>query len=357
MTAIDLAAMLRPNATEAPSGPPLEYDERYIELEKAARGTEQEEDAAGKVIREKQPPNWSEVERLSLELAKDSKDLRIAVYLARARLALAGLSGLSEALELLKGYIQLYWGDVHPQLDPADGHDPSIRVNALASLCDNAAMLRAVRAVPLTESRQFGRVCYRDYAMATGLLPPSTADGERIPDRSQIEAAFADTPLDHLLAVQQAAVAALQILASVDASLGEKLGAGNGPDFAPLEKLLATIKEMLDREVGKRGNGELRSGPTESAESVRNTSGSAGAAHISTGEVRSRDDVIVLLDKICRYYAAVEPSSPVPLILNRTKRLVTMTFLDILKELTPGGLQEFQAIAGLKQEEEEESGE
>jgi type VI secretion system protein ImpA len=352
MTAIDLAAMLRPNATEAPSGPSLEYDERYIELEKAARGTEQEKDAAGKVIREKQAPNWSEVERLAVELAKDSKDLRVAVYLARARMAQAGLAGFSEALELLKGYIQLYWPDVHPQLDPAEGHDPSIRVNALASLCDNATMLRAVRAVPLTASRQFGRICYRDYAMATGLLPASTADGERIPDRSQVEAAFADTPLEHLMEVQKAAITASQVLASVDATLEERLGAGNRPDLTPLQKLLATIKEMLDRELGKRGNGELNKLPVEDAKGTREIYGRSGFTSPSTNEVRSRDDVILLLDKICRYYADFEPSSPVPLILNRTKRLVTMTFLDILKELTPGGLQEFQAIAGLKQEEE-----
>ena len=67
----------------------------------------------------------------------------------------------------------------------------------------------------------------------------------------------------------------------------------------------------------------------------------------SGGTVRSRDDVLLLLDRICLYYTNHEPSSPVPLILNRTKRLVTMSFLDILKDLTPGGVQEFGVIAGI----------
>ena len=356
MTAIDVAALLAPVSGESPSGPPVEYDEQYIELERLARGVAQEEDADGKVIREAQEPNWREVERVALDLCMKSKDLHVGIYLARAELALAGLPGFRDALELITGYVKGFWPSIHPQLDPEDSNDPSIRVNALAPLRDNATVLRAVRMAPLTQSRQFGRISYRDYAIATGLMPPPPAKStdEKRPDSSRIEAAFADTAIEVLQETQQAAAASLESLTAVDTTLAQALGSGNGPDFAPLTKLLGEIKGVLDREVAKRGGGEVEgseegAGGMTTETTAQATAAGRGAA--ASGMVRSRDDVLLLLDKICRYYSDYEPSSPVPLILNRTKRLVTMGFLDILKDLTPGGVQEFGVIAGIKEEE------
>jgi type VI secretion system protein ImpA len=63
-------------------------------------------------------------------------------------------------------------------------------------------------------------------------------------------------------------------------------------------------------------------------------------------QVGSRDDVVRALDQVLAYYAAHEPSSPVPLLVSRAKRLVSMSFLDALKDLAPGGMKELQAVAG-----------
>jgi type VI secretion system protein ImpA len=135
--------------------------------------------------------------------------------------------------------------------------------------------------------------------------------------------------------------------------LSEALGGANGPDLAPLQKLLGEIKGLLDREVAKRGGGEAQASVEEAGgEAARAPGAAEGRAAAATGTVRSRDDVLLLLDRICLYYSNYEPSSPVPLILNRTKRLVTMSFLDILKDLTPGGVQEFGVIAGITEKEE-----
>jgi type VI secretion system protein ImpA len=354
--AFDVKALLEPNSDEAPSGGSIEYDPRYIELEVLARGVTQEEDVAGKVVREAQPPDWAEVERIAIELCQESKDLRVAIYLARAALARNGLPGLRDALELMSGYLTRYWPTVYPQLDPDDNNDPSARVNTIGGLCDNATMLRALRLTPLAQSRQFGPVCYRDYAISTGAMPAPavTDDEEKVPDPGRIEAAFADTDMAVISDSQAAVAQALQSLSAIDKALDTELEAGNGPDLTPLQKLLRDIKGLLDREVARRGDGES----PEAAEGAQATAqegagGVAGSGRTlaAGGAVRSRDDVLLLLDKICRYYSDYEPSSPVPLILNRTKRLVTMSFLDILKDLTPGGVQEFGVIAGIKEEE------
>jgi len=354
MMGIDVAALLTPVSAEAPAGPAIEYEHDFIELERLSRGVSRQEDAQGKVIREAEEPNWLEVERLALELCAKSKDLRVAIYLARARLALAGLPGFSEALRLIGGYLSQFWPSVHPQLDPADDNDPTIRINSLLSLCHAETVLRALRAAPLTYSRQFGRMSYRDYAIATGqMAAPSLRDGDgRARDLASIEAAFADTPLEALSELQAAGDESLASLAAIDAALSDALGAGNGPDLAPLKKLVTDIGILVGREQAKRGGaGSVGAAAGVEAATMEETGPIAAPGRAAFGVVRSRDDVLLLLDKICRYYADYEPSSPVPLILDRTKRLVTMNFLDILKELTPGGVHEFGIVAGLKQEE------
>jgi type VI secretion system protein ImpA len=334
---IDLAALLAPSSQEAPSGPEVETDPEYHDLQQAARRVLQEKDAQGKEIREAKEPNWPEVERLALVLCARSKDLRVAIHLANAKLALEGLPGFASALELLKGYVVQFWPSVHPQLDPDDSHDPKIRVNILSALCDAETVMRGVRTAPLSQSKQFGRISWRDYAIAHGELR-SGPDAKGQPDLARIEAALADTPLEFLQQTQAAAAGSIQQLVELDTSLQASLGVGIGPDFEPLRRQLGEIKSMLDNEAAKRGGGEAAPPPTETGIVV-------------SGAIRSRGDVVATLDRICQYYREYEPSSPIPLILERTKRLVPMGFLDILKELTPEGVKKFGLIAGIKVED------
>src|SRR5690348_10469940 len=121
MAVIDVAALLEPISADAASGEPIEYDAQYLELETVARGKPEQE--VGDTFIPAEEPDWREVERLALELCGRSKDLRVAVYLLRAELRLAGLVGLKESLELIHGYVSRHWDSVHPQLDPEDDND------------------------------------------------------------------------------------------------------------------------------------------------------------------------------------------------------------------------------------------
>ena len=56
--------------------------------------------------------------------------------------------------------------------------------------------------------------------------------------------------------------------------------------------------------------------------------------------------VVAALDRVLDYYARHEPSSPVPLLVGRAKRLVSMSFFEAIKELAPSGLKELQTLAG-----------
>ena len=54
-----------------------------------------------------------------------------------------------------------------------------------------------------------------------------------------------------------------------------------------------------------------------------------------------------MIERICAYYTRVEPSSPVPLLLRRAKRLVTMDFLEIVRDLADQGLPQVGNVAGI----------
>ena len=53
-----------------------------------------------------------------------------------------------------------------------------------------------------------------------------------------------------------------------------------------------------------------------------------------------------MMDKISDSSQRHEPSSPVPLLMGRAKRLVSLSFMEILKDMAPGGLSQASTIGG-----------
>jgi type VI secretion system protein ImpA len=64
------------------------------------------------------------------------------------------------------------------------------------------------------------------------------------------------------------------------------------------------------------------------------------------GVIQSREDVIAALDRMCLYYSQAEPSSPVPLLLQRARRLVRADFFSILNELAPDAVSQARTTTG-----------
>jgi type VI secretion system protein ImpA len=64
----------------------------------------------------------------------------------------------------------------------------------------------------------------------------------------------------------------------------------------------------------------------------------------SPGDINNRDDVINALERINQYYRKNEPSSPIPLLLDRAKRLVKMDFYEIVQDLAPNGMSQFDFL-------------
>ena len=117
---------------DAPAGENLENDGAFGALEGATRGKPEQQH--GDLIIPAEDPDWKEVDAQAVALLAVTRDLRILQYLAVARLHLRGLTGFAEVLRVVRTQLEANWAYVHPQLDPEDDNDPTLRANALAGL-------------------------------------------------------------------------------------------------------------------------------------------------------------------------------------------------------------------------------
>jgi type VI secretion system protein ImpA len=346
---VDTEILLQPTSESSPCGEALDYDIDFLELEIAARGRSEQQ--MGDAVSAGEEPDWRAVETMAEALCGRSKDLRVAVLLARARLRNDGFAGFEEGLRLLAGYAESYWDTVHPMPEPDE--DETIRINALAALADPAYLLGDVRRAPLVHSASLGAVSLRDVQIANRRLTPG-ADTPAV-TLGDIEARFLAAP-PHQLA---AAASSLKNCAdAVDVMAKIMTERGPGDLGNPLDALAETLREAraeVDSHIAAPtpqavGDAAQTGEDGEVAAAVAVAAAPMRAA-VASGEIRGRADIVMMLDRICRWYATNEPASPVPDLLERAKRLVSQNFLALLLELAPAGADQFRALAGIRDAE------
>ncbi|MCL2887600.1 MAG: type VI secretion system protein TssA, partial [Betaproteobacteria bacterium] len=62
--------------------------------------------------------------------------------------------------------------------------------------------------------------------------------------------------------------------------------------------------------------------------------------------VHSRQDALRMLDRVITYFEQAEPGNPVPLLLERAKQLIGVSFLDIMVNLAPNALDTIATVTG-----------
>jgi len=333
MSTIDIKKLLEPVSEDAPCGEDLEYDAAFQELERAAApstGASMLDDGA-----EAEPPKWKDIAKQAEALFAKTKDLRVAMYLTQARLNIDGVPGLADGANLIKGLLSEYWDEVYPLLDAEDDNDPTMRINSLHSLGNSDAFVRELRAAPLVKAKMAGIYSLRDIQMAAGDAKPP--EGSEAPDSSIIDAAFLECDLDELKASAESVPAAQECLTDIENLISEKVGAANNTlTVKPLTDELRLIHKIYSDALSTRGV-DVETGEEEE--------GGGGGKPVS-GDIRSREDAVRMMDKISEYFRRNEPSSPVPFLLNRAKGLVAKDFMEILKDLTPDAVKQAKIHTG-----------
>jgi len=338
--------LLQPIAPEEPCGKNLEdtdtlasFDAYQIfgqtSLEAAPR--EDGEPVRREARKSDRPPNWGELRDEALTALRSSKDLRLLAHLGAAVLRVEGIPAFVQTLTVASRWLEDYWAHVFPLVD----EDALFRQNALNCFADPVAVIDGLRRAPLVSSRQHGRFSLRDVDIVAGQVTP--AESEKRPDEAQMNAAFGATAIDELRALQESVTGALTAVGAIDTAMRGAAGTEMAPN---LESLTAQLKKMA---VVVRT--QLAAHPDAAAsETASDGSPEGGSIVVAVGAIKSRQDAIRALDAAAEFFRRNEPSSPVPMFLDRAKRLVSKDFLEVLADVAPDALPQARSAGGLRDE-------
>jgi type VI secretion system protein ImpA len=129
-------------------------------------------------------------------------------------------------------------------------------------------------------------------------------------------------------------------LDSIEESMRSKGGSEAAPDFTTLAAPLSRTRKLVREHLATRV-------PSEDGTPAGDNGAAPGGA-VGVGAIRTRQDATRALDAIAAFFRTNEPSSPIPLLLERAKRLVAKDFLEVLAELAPEALAPAKAASGVR---------
>ncbi|MCX7284968.1 MAG: type VI secretion system protein TssA [Novosphingobium sp.] len=343
--ALDIAALTAPLSEEAPSGPDLSYDDLRMEIEGAFDRPISADSGESDV-------DWRKVIDQILAQAELTRDIWLPVYLIRAATFGRRFELLAEAVDLLAGLLEERWADVHPQLDEYGFIGRKAPCESLTRIDD---FLGPLSRVPLIEHPRFGRFTADDIER---FAEKGASEDGYGPFRATIEA----TDPDQFTALLARFDGMRQAFRRIDGVLTINADGDTATNFRPThEKLdryrnaLASVLPGHAADVSDADGTSAEAADTPTAEAADHGAGPTAAAF--SGSIRNRDDVVRALDAICTYYKAMEPGSPVPLLLQRAREWTGLDFLTVLEDLAPGGFEEAARVLRSRRSSQESGGE
>lgn len=371
---MDIAPFLASVDPSSPSGSDLRNDARFHALENRLQAASRparlqlvEQGGTGAV-----ELDWSELAEEAQALAATGRDLRLLVIVARLWTNENGLAGVAEGLKLITGNVGEHWDTLHPALRPsASKREAALRrVNALYQLENpDGGVLGDLEFVTLLAPRGIGPITGGD--LAAGALnrsaflneAPSGLGEKELGDlvaahearlnrvTAGCRATAAERP-EEMAALKDSLAAARAGLAALEAALAPHVTENDmGVRFGALDRFLARIGQTLEG-VSAPAAATAAPAPAQEAQAMPSAPAAAAApapaaAPALPGQVNSRRDVERMLDLIIDFYERTEPSSPLPHLARRMRKMVSMNFMQLMEEIAPSGLKEFRNVAGV----------
>lgn len=335
-----IETLLSPISEALPSGDDLEYDAAFTALEADAQPKAEQQ--FGDTLIPAVEPEWRALTGRATDLLQRSKDVRLGVLALRAATRTQGLEGFSLGLTLLVGLVDRFWDTLHPQLDADDDNDPTMRMNALAPLSDSSMVLRDLYDCVLGTSRAVGAIRVRDVAIAHNKL---TASGK---DPAYSLPQVTDALLDIYTAtpnVFDLAIGAAALAQQLEALIEAKTGRGDQIDLKPLRTLTHLLRTVCQATV-TAANPEAAQAAEAEADGIAAPGAARAAGGPMRGEISTRQEALQMLDKVIAFLEKTEPGNPAPMLIKRAKRLVGVSFIDIMNDLAPDAINSIQNITG-----------
>jgi type VI secretion system protein ImpA len=307
-------------------GPNLEYDPESLELEQAT-GKPESQFGPG------EPPNWGRVRELSESLFTRTRDLRVALWWARAKVNLDGFAAVPAALALLDGLLERFWDDLHPMPD-ADEPDALARLSVIGALDKLDSLLGDIRHSRLSNDRRLQGLRVRDVEVALGKLARRSDESPHT--QAEIAGMLAQAA-DVAAALRVQADAALGSLERIEAMMNQRFSPDLVVDLATVRGMLAGIKTLLP------ASDDVVEVEADRARASQAPLRQGGAVH----SVETRQDAVRAIELVCAYLERSEPSNPAQLMLRRAARMIDKNFLQLVRELAPDAVKDVARIMGV----------
>jgi type VI secretion system ImpA family protein len=329
---MDLETLLAPVSEQSPAGEDLTYDgERQLiegPFDVPADDPEQ--------------PDWRETVRLIVAQSTRTKDVWLAIYLARAGARQGRLETVEAGCQMLAGLFERYWDTVHPTLDELGFQG---RKGPCESLTRISEFLGPLKRTVLIEHPRLGSYSGAD-------LERFAAEGESADGYGMFRAAVAEADTAELQATIDRLDSIRDGIRRADAVLTANADGDTGTNFQTTYETIEAIRSALAPYAGI-----VAEAADDAAEGEGAMAGPAasGGPRIG-GRVDSREDVVTVLDAIGDYYRRREPSSPILALIQRARAWVNMDFLSVLEDIAPDSTSEAKRVLMTKAERDAESG-
>jgi len=362
--------LLTPIAGENPAGADLYYDKVFDQI-KEARREDEDQGPAGMLAQQKKA-DYRAVIRLAGEaLAKNSKDLRLAGWLAESHLRVEGFPVLAPSIELLRALQETFWPVLYPPIE--EGNDLELRMLAV----ETAGRLigGAVRKAGLTrsglslekylESRVVGYE--RDATTDAKLEARNDAINHGKLSAEDFDQAFAGSPKSLYAQADAALAEALAATERLDQYQQEAYG-DNAPILSKLHDTLEEVHQVVLLLLNERRKTEpdpvqLVKEPAAEAGAQEAVAGQAERAadeeagqtarrsSASAGPLERIADAYALVVESAEFLFARDPRSPVPYLvcaglrLGETRMQGTTPAPGFAVGPSPGTRQSLRALA------------
>ena len=330
--------------TNMDMGENLEDQRVFYELDRLLQG-KPEVVSGSTIIAQAEPPAWEAASDLAEQLLMQSKDLRIAVGLVRCWIAREGLPGLVNGFMLLARLVRESWDGLYPVPDDDEPDNYMDRINALAALNSYEDTICYFRNIKLLKNTKELVLTPRMFCIASGRL--KFADKSDKPEWSteQLRQALAESNASDVEAVRSSIVSVQHSISQIKTIFQDR-AYGDKPDLGSLEGDLTVLLSFFELPTPAA---EVVVQPMEGG-TLKLEQQSAGVL----GLIQCRADVVKMLERLCVFMEENEPAHPAPLFMRRAQRLLTMSFMEIVQDLTPDAVDAVIHFKGRNMNQAEE---
>ncbi|HEI9809466.1 type VI secretion system protein TssA [Serratia marcescens] len=309
----------------------VEFDPRYSEIEFTLSEYDSQTDPLNAVDNARDI-NWHAIREQSAALLEQCFDLHVVLWFMRANLHIDGFSAFYQGIKDIDAKYAEEGATIFPQADMEPSSD-SFHAAALGWLATSSCLHE------IKNSKIFP-----DTPLTTDELLNMRLDeqegkslhfSEVVKVLGQADSYFAGRNLPSLkeqLALEIDALERVENYANLQAE-----------DYRLDCRQVRDYLKQFSRQLASLEQQEL---PAERDDAEIDSPEADAPVAMPGKYIRSRQDVILLLDQVLDYFQNYEPSHPAPILIRRSQKMIGMDFATIVEELLPESLASLNQLSG-----------